>query len=50
MKISGIFETVEESLYTVRYSHETLHEFRRLFDAWNDAAYLATFFEQHKAD
>lgn len=50
MEIVRIFAIVEESLYTVQYEHEEAHEFSRLFDLWNDATYLESFFEMHKTD
>jgi hypothetical protein len=64
MKIVNTFAVVEESLYSVLFdtevnavdddgaiiSQEQLHEFRRLFDFWNDPIRLRTFFEEHEED
>lgn len=64
MKIVSTFAVVEESLYSVLFdtetsavdddanliSHDNLHEFRRLFDFWNDQIRLREFFEENEAD
>ncbi|MHC5309991.1 hypothetical protein ACYSNM_07935 [Myroides sp. LJL116] len=66
MRIVDIFEVVEGSLFsvlfeeefkTIGYSNsrlhivgEQLHEFRRLFDFWNDPFQLRLFFEEHQQD
>lgn len=64
MKIVSTFAVVEESLYTVLFDtelgildangnvipNEKLHEFRRLFDFWNDPALLRVFFTEHIDD
>ena len=64
MKIVSTFAVVEESLYSVLFdtelnavddddniiSNEKLHEFRRLFDFWNDQILLREFFEEHEVD
>lgn len=64
MKIVSTFAVVEESLYSVLFdtdlnavdddgniiSNEKLHEFRRLFDFWNDQMLLREFFEEHEVD
>ncbi len=64
MKIVSTFAVVEESLYAVLFdteinavdddgatiSQEQLHEFRRLFDFWNDPVRLRAFFEAHEED
>ncbi len=64
MEIVTTFAVVEESLYSVLFdteinavdedgitiSNENLHEFRRLFDFWNDQIRLREFFEQNVAD
>ena len=64
MKIVSTFAVVEESLYSVLYDTEigaldddgvaipnqNLHEFRRLFDFWNDSLRLRAFFEEHEED
>lgn len=64
MKIVSTFAVVEDSLYSVLFdtvlnsvnengeviSNEKLHEFRRLFDFWNDQDQLRTFFDTHEAD
>ncbi|PZO31278.1 MAG: hypothetical protein DCF13_01460 [Flavobacteriaceae bacterium] len=64
MKIVSTFAVVEESLYSVLFdtdlntvdddgaviSQEQLHEFRRLFDFWNDPIRLRAFFEEHEED
>lgn len=64
MKIVSTFAVVEESLYSVLFDTEVgsvdddgaiipnlqLHEFRRLFDFWNDPVRLRAFFEQHEED
>lgn len=64
MKIVSTFAVVEESLYSVLFdtelnavddddniiSNENLHEFRRLFDFWNDQILLREFFEEYEVD
>lgn len=50
MKVSRIFELVEESLYSILYEHEEKHEFARLFDLWNNANYLEAFFVENIND
>jgi hypothetical protein len=64
MKIVTTFAVVEESLYSVLFDtelgavdddgvvipNERLHEFRRLFDFWNDPLQMREFFEEHEAD
>lgn len=64
MKIVTTFAVVEESLYSVLFDtelnavdddnniipKEKLHEFRRLFDFWNDQMLLREFFEEHQED
>jgi hypothetical protein len=64
MKIVDTFAVVEESLYSVLYdtevgavdddgvviANEDLHEFRRLFDFWNNPFRLRVFFEEHEED
>ena len=64
MEIVTTFAVVEESLYSVLFdtelgaidhdgviiANESLHEFRRLFDLWNDPLQMREFFEEHEAD
>ncbi len=50
MKIIGTFAVVDESLYSVTYENEDVHEFSRLFRLWNDAEYLEGFFHEHQLD
>lgn len=64
MEIVTTFAVVEESLYSVLYdteanavdddgiviSNNKLHEFRRLFDFWNDQHRLREFFEENELD
>lgn len=64
MEIVSTFAVVEESLYSVLFdtekgaidedgaiiSDDQLHEFRRLFDFWNDPIRLRAFFEEHEED
>lgn len=64
MEIVNIFEVVEGSLYSVLFLAESnavddndaiipveqLHEFRRLFNLWNDPIRLREFFEVHEKD
>lgn len=50
MKVVNIFEIVTESLYSVKYDSETLHEFSRLFESWRDAEYLEAFFKVNLKD
>lgn len=64
MKIVSTFAVVGDSLYSVLFdtelnaiddagkaiSNENLHEFRRLFDFWNDPKRLRGFFEEHETD
>ena len=41
---------IKDSLYAFRYNDNISDEFKRLFEAWSDAEYLESFFEEHKAD
>jgi len=50
MEIVAIFALEKESLYTVQYADESMHEWERLFDDWTDAEYLYDFFEAHETD
>lgn len=50
MEIRSIFELVDESLYSVWFEGEPIHEFSRLFNLWNDVEYLESFFEEHQQD
>lgn len=50
MRIIDIFAVVEDSLYSVQYDHESLHEFAKYFELWNDPIYLREFFEEHLED
>lgn len=50
MRIVNIFDIITESLYSVQYDTESDHEFSRIFDAWTDAEYLESFFEEHQED
>lgn len=50
MKISNIFAVVRDSLYAAKFQKEDRNEFARMFELWNDAEFLYTFFEEHKRD
>lgn len=50
MEIVDIFVIVKDSLYSILYSEEAQNEFDRLFDLWNDAEYLESFFTEHIDD
>lgn len=50
MKIIDTFAVVEESLYSVQYESETIYEFAKCFELWNDPIYLREFFELHIED
>lgn len=50
MKTDGIFEVVPGSLFSVRFAGESKHELRKVFELWNDWAYLESFFDEHYAD
>lgn len=50
MEISGIFEVVPGTLYSVKFEGEKSHEVARLFELWNDIEYLEDFFYTHFAD
>lgn len=50
MEVIDIFAVIEDSLYSVQYENETLHEFEKYFDLWNDPIYLREFFEKHLED
>ena len=50
MKIISTFAVVEDSLFSVQYESETIHEFAKCFELWNDPIYLREFFEQHIED
>ena len=43
MEIIRIFDTHNQGLYTVKYSGQDIDEFERLFDLWQDLAYLDFF-------
>lgn len=46
MEIHRIFANV----YSVKYEGQDHHEFKRLFNNWNNPEYLESFFEEHKDD
>lgn len=48
MKIIATVSIVEESLYSIKYKGNTRDEFTKLFELWNDIAYLENFFEANK--
>lgn len=50
MEIIDIFAVIKDSLYSVQYEDEVLHEFEKYFDLWNDPIYLYEFFEEHLED
>lgn len=50
MKIIDTFAVIADSLYSVQYDDELLHEFEKYFDLWNDPIYLREFFEEHEKD
>jgi hypothetical protein len=50
MKIIGTFAVVEDSLYSVQYESEDLHEFAKCFELWNNPVYLREFFEKNIKD
>ena len=50
MKISGIFEVVPDSLYSVQFDGESSHEFSKIFRLWGDMTYLESFFETNYED
>lgn len=50
MEISCIFEIVEESLYSVKYSDEDDVEFVKIFENWTNASFLYDFFTIHAID
>jgi hypothetical protein len=50
MKIIGTFAVVEDSLYSVQYESEDLHEFTKCFELWNNPVYLREFFEKNIED
>lgn len=50
MEISGIFELVPDSLFSIQFAGESDHEFSRIFRLWSDAAYLESFLETHYED
>lgn len=50
MEISGIFEVVPDSLYSIQFAGEDDHEFSKIFRLWNDTDYLQSFFETHYSD
>lgn len=64
MKIVSTFAVIEDSLYSVLFNTEVntldangqtipkekLHEFRRLFDFWNDPQRLREFFNENEND
>ncbi|MEH1008678.1 MULTISPECIES: hypothetical protein [Winogradskyella] len=50
MKIINTFAIVKDSLLSVQYETEDLHEFAKCFELWNDPIYLREFFEKNKED
>ena len=50
MKITGTFEVVKESLYSVHFKGRKLPEFEMIFENWNNPFYLNSFFTEHLAD
>lgn len=50
MKIISTFAVVEDSLISVQYESEAIHEFSKCFELWNDPIYLREFFEYHIED
>lgn len=50
MEIISIFEVVPDSLYSIRFTGESSHEFSKIFRIWSDATYLQSFFETHYED
>lgn len=50
MKIINTFAVITDSLYSVQYEDESLHEFEKYFDLWNNPMYLREFFEEHEKD
>jgi hypothetical protein len=50
MKIVDIFAVVNNSLFSVQYEGEGIHEFRRLLTLWNDIEYLRSFLNEHSKD
>ncbi len=50
MKIVDIFAVVNESLFSVQYEGEGIHEFRRLLTLWNDIQYLRSFLKENSKD
>ncbi len=50
MKIIDTFAIVEEHLYAVQYDNQNIDEWQKLFNLWQDATYLSSFFEDHKDD
>lgn len=50
MNIIDTFVVVDESLLSVQFDTYDQHEFRRLFNCWNDPEYLFEFFSEHERD
>ncbi|MBO9614938.1 MAG: hypothetical protein J7619_19700 [Dyadobacter sp.] len=50
MKITGIFEIVPNSLYSVQFGGGPDHEFSKTFRLWRDMTYLEWFFESNYED
>lgn len=48
MEIERTFAIVDDSLYSVKFTSESLNEFRRLFNCWNDPEFLSEFFTENE--
>lgn len=50
MDFLRIFETETNGLFAIRYDGDSVDEFSRLFDLWQDVEYLLDFFTKNRAD
>lgn len=50
MNIIDTFVVVDPNLISVQFDAYDEHEFRRLFNCWNDPEYLFDFFSEHEGD
>nr|WP_295935050.1 hypothetical protein [uncultured Dyadobacter sp.] len=50
MKIIELIRIIPETLWAARFEGNQENEFDRIFNCWNDAAYLDAFFAEHERD
>jgi len=50
MNLIPIFPKENPRIFAVRYDDQSVDEFERLFDLWNDSEYLESFFYENQKD